>query len=234
MIALIFGAIALGGVLLVGWMAGTLLLRLARFLFGIGRGGPFGTLVRAVVLIGLLLCVGRAMSTRRHAAECARAERMLQEASGVPAAEFHPLQRSCSAFRRLAERERDVVEAYRRELADRLGRETAAAERSLLENEAQAVDDWIAWLDAAEELPRAVSSAVDAGTAHAAAERSGRVEYLDAASRLELDSEKARRRAALVLERLATRWTGRRGDGVDVAHSTAFAGLLPGGEVESP
>ena len=232
MIALIFAAIVLGGLLLMGWMAGAFLLRLGRFLFGFGRGGAFSTLVRAAILVALLLWAGRAMSMRRQAAELAGVERMLREAAGVAAAEHHPLHRSCSTFRALAERERKVLAAYRRDLAKRLGRGAGGDERRLLEGEAKAVDDWMAWLDAAEELPRAISSAVDADTAHAAAARSGRVEYLDAASRLELESEKARRRAVLVLERLAARWSNRGGEGVDIVRSSA--GPLPGGEVESP
>lgn len=232
MITLILVAIALGGLLLTGWIAGALLLRVARFLLGFGRGGAFGTLLRAAVLIAVLVWAGRAMSIRRQAAELAGVERMLRETSGAVAAERHPVRQSSAAFRAQAERDRDTLAACRRDLAERLARGMPDGQRALLEKEARAVDDWIAWLDAAEELSRAISIAMDADTAHAAAARSGRVAYMDAASRLELESEKARRRAVLVLERLAARWSNRGGQGVDMALNSA--GLLPGGEVKSP
>jgi hypothetical protein len=236
-VAVILGAIALGSVLLVAWMAGAALFGLIRFVFGFGRGGVFGTLVRASVLVLLLLWVGHAISAGQRDNGNLRTQQMLDEALWVPAPENHPLQASCSSFEQRATHDRDILKGYRRNLSQRLATEDDPSARAALVNEVEAVDDWLAWLDAVGETARAVARTVDAGTALAAADRSGRPEYMDAASRLELDSEKARRRAALVLERFAARWTDGR-TGHDVAQkaetSTAFVGPWSGGEVESP
>lgn len=235
MLLLILGGIAVGGIVLLLWMVSTVLFRFFGFLCGFRGRGPVSTAVRAILLIVILMAVGRLMAARWDAMAMTARECSVRQASRVPAAEFHPLQRSCEAFRTLASVERTGVKAYRRRIAERLATETDPADRKLLESEVRAVSDWLAWLEAAEELPLAVSAAVDAGTAHAAAERTGRVEYLDAASRLDVDLEKARRRTLLVLDRLTSRWAdGQVSGGVDIAWETKIAGYGSGGEEWSP
>ncbi len=199
-IVLVVGGLVAAGVLLILWVMGALSLGLIRWLFGFGGHGA--GFLRIVLWAVLLFFAGSLIASRWDGAPAGREAG--SSADLLPGGD--PLRRSCAESASAAERQRREMESYRRRLSKTLAETEDPAERTRLEDTLAAIEDWMEWLDASGEVSRAVAAGLDASAARQALRRSGRAEYLRAASRADLEWEKARRRAGFAVNRLASRW----------------------------